>query len=90
MRALRVSQALIRSFCSTAQRNRVENRVPEKQKIFQVAAQWAGLVEDNGLPVYLKGGRNDNILYLVTMVLTMGGTAYSLYFLAWAACPHKK
>ncbi|XP_012881729.1 PREDICTED: cytochrome c oxidase subunit 7A1, mitochondrial isoform X2 [Dipodomys ordii] len=81
MRALRVSQALIRSFCSTAQRNRVENRVPEKQKIFQ---------EDNGLPVYLKGGRNDNILYLVTMVLTMGGTAYSLYFLAWAACPHKK
>ncbi|KAM4825461.1 cytochrome c oxidase subunit 7A1, mitochondrial isoform 2-T3 [Thomomys bottae] len=60
MRALR---ALIRFF-STAQRNTFENRVRENQKLFQ---------ENNDVPVYLKGGRNDNILYLVTMTLTMGG-----------------
>ncbi|XP_048185922.1 cytochrome c oxidase subunit 7A1, mitochondrial [Perognathus longimembris pacificus] len=75
-----VSQALVRSF-STARRSRLENRVPEKQKLFQ---------EDNGLPVHLKGGATDNILYNLTMALTMGGTAYSLYFLAWAAFSQKK
>lgn len=63
MRALRVSQALVRSFSSTA-RNRLENRVAEKQKLFQ---------EDNGLPVHLKGGATDNILYRVTMTLCLGG-----------------
>ncbi|XDB59935.1 hypothetical protein AB1E18_013320 [Capra hircus] len=80
MRALRVSQALVRSFSSTA-RNRLENRVAEKQKLFQ---------EDNGLPVHLKGGATDNILYRVTMTLCLGGTLYSLYCLGWASFPHKK
>ncbi|CAI9161707.1 unnamed protein product [Rangifer tarandus platyrhynchus] len=80
MRALRVSQALVRSFSSTA-RNRFENRVAEKQKLFQ---------EDNGLPVHLKGGATDNILYRVTMTLCLGGTLYSLYCLGWASFPHKK
>lgn len=63
MRALRVSQALIRSFSSTA-RNRFENRVAEKQKLFQA---------DNDLPVHLKGGGTDNILYRLTMTLCLGG-----------------
>ncbi|EPY81222.1 hypothetical protein CB1_000743001 [Camelus ferus] len=58
-----VSQALVRSFSSTA-RKRFENRVPEKQKLFQ---------EDNDLPVHLKGGATDNILYRVTMTLCLGG-----------------
>uniref|UniRef100_A0A8D0JMJ0 Cytochrome c oxidase subunit 7A1, mitochondrial n=1 Tax=Sus scrofa TaxID=9823 RepID=A0A8D0JMJ0_PIG len=58
-----VSQALVRSFSSTA-RNRLENRVAEKQKIFQA---------DNDLPVHLKGGATDNILYRVTMTLCLGG-----------------
>ncbi|ELR47260.1 Cytochrome c oxidase subunit 7A1, mitochondrial, partial [Bos mutus] len=75
-----VSQALVRSFSSTA-RNRFENRVAEKQKLFQ---------EDNGLPVHLKGGATDNILYRVTMTLCLGGTLYSLYCLGWASFPHKK
>lgn len=75
-----VSQALVRSFSSTA-RNRLENRVAEKQKLFQ---------EDNGLPVHLKGGATDNILYRVTMTLCLGGTLYSLYCLGWASFPHKK
>ncbi|XP_012630405.2 cytochrome c oxidase subunit 7A1, mitochondrial [Microcebus murinus] len=80
MRALRVSQALVRSFSSTA-RNRFENRVREKQKLFQA---------DNDLPVHLKGGATDNLLYRLTMGLCLGGTAYSLYFLGWASFPHNK
>uniref|UniRef100_G1L2I3 Cytochrome c oxidase subunit 7A1, mitochondrial n=2 Tax=Ailuropoda melanoleuca TaxID=9646 RepID=G1L2I3_AILME len=80
MRGLRVSQALVRSFSSTA-RNRFQNRVAEKQKLFQA---------DNDLPVHLKGGGTDNILYRVTMGLCVGGTAYSLYCLGWASFPHKK
>ncbi|XP_011381845.1 cytochrome c oxidase subunit 7A1, mitochondrial isoform X2 [Pteropus medius] len=80
MRALRVSQTLMRSFSSTT-RNRLENRVAEKQKLFQ---------EDNDLPVHLKGGGTDNILYRLTMALCLGGTVYSLYCLGWASFPHKK
>ncbi|KAM5236334.1 cytochrome c oxidase subunit 7A1, mitochondrial [Ctenodactylus gundi] len=80
MRALRVSQALIRSFSSTAQ-HLFQNRVAEKQKLFQ---------ENNDLPVHLKGGTADSLLYRLTMVLTLGGTAYSLYCLGWASFPHKK
>uniref|UniRef100_A0A673V1B9 Cytochrome c oxidase subunit 7A1, mitochondrial n=2 Tax=Suricata suricatta TaxID=37032 RepID=A0A673V1B9_SURSU len=80
MRALRVSQALVRSFSSTS-RNRFENRVAEKQKIFQA---------DNDLPVHLKGGATDNILYRLTMGLCLGGTVYSLYCLGRASFPHKK
>ncbi|XP_015454019.1 cytochrome c oxidase subunit 7A1, mitochondrial [Pteropus alecto] len=63
MRALRVSQTLMRSFSSTT-RNRLENRVAEKQKLFQ---------EDNDLPVHLKGGGTDNVLYRLTMALCLGG-----------------
>lgn len=75
-----VSQALVRSFSSTA-RNRFENRVAEKQKVFQA---------DNDLPVHLKGGATDNILYRLTMGLCLGGTVYSLYCLGWASFPHNK
>ncbi|XP_006982084.1 cytochrome c oxidase subunit 7A1, mitochondrial [Peromyscus maniculatus bairdii] len=80
MRALRVSQALIRPFSSSA-RSHLENRVAEKQKLFQA---------DNDLPVHLKGGAMDSALYRLTMALTLGGTAYSLYCLGWASFPHKK
>lgn len=55
--------------------------MPEKQKLFQA---------DNDLPVHLKGGATDSVLYRVTMALTLGGTAYCLYCLGWAAFPHKK
>ncbi|EHH29957.1 hypothetical protein EGK_10517, partial [Macaca mulatta] len=72
-----VSRALIRSFSSPA-RNRFQNRVPEKQKLFQ---------EDNDIPLYLKGGFVDNILYRVTMALGLGGSVYSLYCLGWASFP---
>lgn len=58
-----VSQALVRSFSSST-RSHLENRVAEKQKLFQA---------DNDLPVHLKGGGMDNVLYRLTMTLTLGG-----------------
>ncbi|XP_012598613.1 cytochrome c oxidase subunit 7A2, mitochondrial [Microcebus murinus] len=66
---------------STASRRHFENKVPEKQKLFQ---------EDDGIPVHLKGGVADAILYRLTMVLTVGGTAYAIYQLAVASFPKKQ
>ncbi|XP_012586023.1 PREDICTED: cytochrome c oxidase subunit 7A1, mitochondrial [Condylura cristata] len=63
MRVQRVSQALFRAFSSTS-RTHMANRVAEKQKLFQA---------DNDLPVHLKGGGADNILYRLTMALVTGG-----------------
>ncbi|VFV29126.1 cytochrome c oxidase subunit [Lynx pardinus] len=66
---------------STASRRQIENKVPEKQKLFQ---------EDNGIPVHLKGGIADALLYRATMMLTVGGTAYAIYQLAMASFPKKQ
>ncbi|KAF5901975.1 cytochrome c oxidase subunit 7A2, mitochondrial-like, partial [Clarias magur] len=49
-----------RAFNTTARE--MKNRVPEKQKIFQA---------DNGLPVHIKGGTTDMLLYRITMTLTV-------------------
>lgn len=66
---------------STASRRQLENKVAEKQKLFQ---------EDNGIPVHLKGGIGDAFLYRATMILTVGGTAYTIYQLAVASLPKKQ
>nr|XP_009938457.1 PREDICTED: cytochrome c oxidase subunit 7A2, mitochondrial [Opisthocomus hoazin] len=66
---------------STASRRQFENRVAEKQKLFQ---------EDNGIPVHLKGGVMDSLLYKVTMGLTVFGTAYVIYELLVASMPKKQ
>ncbi|XP_038617121.1 cytochrome c oxidase subunit 7A2, mitochondrial [Tachyglossus aculeatus] len=66
---------------STASRRQFENKVREKQKLFQ---------EDNGIPVHLKGGVADALLYRATMVLTVGGTIYALYLLGVASMPKKQ
>ncbi|NWV86012.1 CX7A2 oxidase, partial [Dasyornis broadbenti] len=65
---------------STASRRQYVNRVPEHQKLFQ---------EDNGLPVHLKGGAKDGLLYRTTMGLTVFGTGYALYFLLLSSMPKK-
>ncbi|XP_007491935.1 cytochrome c oxidase subunit 7A1, mitochondrial [Monodelphis domestica] len=82
MRGLLVSgsRALFRSFSSSS-RNFFENRVAEKQKLFQ---------ENNDLPVYLKGGTGDQLLFTITMTMSVVGTGYCLFFLTWASFPHKK
>ncbi|XP_017260194.1 cytochrome c oxidase subunit 7A2, mitochondrial [Kryptolebias marmoratus] len=75
-----VRQAARRSFSGSARRQ-LENKVPEKQKLFQ---------EDNGLPIHLKGGGTDALLYRGTMALTVLGVGYSLYELLKASFPQKK
>ncbi|XP_036602387.1 cytochrome c oxidase subunit 7A1, mitochondrial [Trichosurus vulpecula] len=82
MRGLLVShcRTLIRPFSSST-RNNFVNKVAEKQKLFQ---------ENNDLPVHLKGGGTDNLLYKITMALSLGGASYSLYCLGWASFPHNK
>uniref|UniRef100_A0A8C5JNV0 Cytochrome c oxidase subunit 7A2, mitochondrial n=1 Tax=Junco hyemalis TaxID=40217 RepID=A0A8C5JNV0_JUNHY len=64
---------------STASR-RLVNRVSENQKIFQ---------EDNGLPVHLKGGAKDSMLYRTTAGLTLFGTMYTVYYLLVSSMPKK-
>ncbi|XP_018542669.1 cytochrome c oxidase subunit 7A1, mitochondrial [Lates calcarifer] len=76
---LKVPVLASRAFSSSARK--LKNRVPEAQKLFQ---------EDNGLPVHLKGGTQDVLLYRITMTLTMAGTCYSLWWLFTASMPQKK
>nr|XP_005491212.1 cytochrome c oxidase subunit 7A2, mitochondrial [Zonotrichia albicollis] len=64
---------------NTASR-RLVNRVSENQKIFQ---------EDNGLPVHLKGGAKDSMLYRTTAGLTLFGTMYAVYYLLVSSMPKK-
>ncbi|XP_036352244.1 cytochrome c oxidase subunit 7A2, mitochondrial-like [Ochotona princeps] len=66
---------------NTASRRHIENEVLEKQKLF---------LEDNGIPVHLKGGVADALLYRATMVLAVGGTAYTIYQLTMASFPKKQ
>uniref|UniRef100_A0A3Q0QZ57 Cytochrome c oxidase subunit 7A2, mitochondrial n=1 Tax=Amphilophus citrinellus TaxID=61819 RepID=A0A3Q0QZ57_AMPCI len=46
--------------------------------------------EDNGVPVHLKGGTADVLLYRATMALTVVGVGYVLFELVKAAFPQKK
>ena len=75
-----LSIRLLRGPLSTASHRQFENKVPEKQNLFQ---------EDNRIPVHLKGGIADALLYRATMILTVGGMAYVMYDLAVASF-HKK
>ncbi|XP_040901553.1 cytochrome c oxidase subunit 7A1, mitochondrial isoform X2 [Toxotes jaculatrix] len=76
---LKVPVLASRAFSSSARQMR--NRVPEAQKLFQ---------EDNGLPVHIKGGTLDVLLYRATMTIALTGTCYSLYWLFTASMPQKK
>ncbi|KAJ3610906.1 hypothetical protein NHX12_022996 [Muraenolepis orangiensis] len=57
------------------------NKVLELQKFFQKA---------DGLPVHLKRGVMDKMLYRTTMGLTIGGAIYVLVFLYKATQPSNK
>ncbi|CAG5866272.1 unnamed protein product [Menidia menidia] len=71
---------LSRRTVSTTARRQLDNTVKEKQKLFQ---------EDNGMPIHLKGGSKDALLYRATMTLTVFGSAYVVYELFTAAMPKK-
>ncbi|NXW74082.1 COX7R oxidase, partial [Hirundo rustica] len=57
------------------------NNVPDLQKVFQ---------RSDGLPVHLKRGYPDRMLYRTTMALTIGGTFYCLIALYIASQPKTK
>ncbi|XP_054474640.1 cytochrome c oxidase subunit 7A2, mitochondrial [Anoplopoma fimbria] len=73
-------QQVARRTISSSARRQVENKVPQNQKLFQ---------EDNGLPIHLKGGTADAVLYRTTMALTILGAGYVVYELVTAAFPKK-
>ncbi|KAM7395885.1 hypothetical protein PAMA_007250 [Pampus argenteus] len=75
-----LQQVARRSFSGSARRQ-IENKVRQNQKLFQ---------EDNGIPVHLKGGTADVLLYRATMVLTVLGAGYAVYELVMASFPQKK
>ncbi|NXD91647.1 COX7R oxidase, partial [Chaetorhynchus papuensis] len=58
-----------------------KNKVPDLQKVFQ---------RSDGLPVHLKRGVPDRLLYRTTMALTIGGTIYCLVALYIASQPKNK
>ncbi|KAM6138150.1 cytochrome c oxidase subunit 7A2-like, mitochondrial isoform 2-T2 [Phoenicopterus ruber ruber] len=58
-----------------------KNKVPDLQKLFQKA---------DGLPVHLKRGVPDKLLYRTTMALTIGGTIYCLVALYMASLPRNQ
>uniref|UniRef100_A0A8C1FH97 Cytochrome c oxidase subunit 7A1, mitochondrial n=1 Tax=Cyprinus carpio carpio TaxID=630221 RepID=A0A8C1FH97_CYPCA len=59
----------------------MKNKVPDRQKVF---------LEDNGLPVHIKGGSTDVLLYRLTMTITLAGTGFSCYWLLFACMPKSK
>ncbi|XP_074548500.1 cytochrome c oxidase subunit 7A2, mitochondrial-like [Halichoeres trimaculatus] len=71
---------LSRRTISSSARRQIDNTVKDKQKLFQ---------EDNGMPIHLKGGTKDALLYRGTMVLTVFGSGYVVYELFTAAMPKK-
>ncbi|XP_073529250.1 cytochrome c oxidase subunit 7A2, mitochondrial [Phyllobates terribilis] len=78
LQALRqISQRTI----SSSSRRSLPNKVAEKQKIFQ---------EDNGLPVHLKAGTGDFLLYRLTMAITVFGSAYAVFEIFKASFPKKQ
>ncbi|XP_051265211.1 cytochrome c oxidase subunit 7A2, mitochondrial-like [Dicentrarchus labrax] len=74
-----IQKVALRSFSSSVRRQ-LDNKVPQKQKLFQ---------ENDGIPIHLKGGTADALLYRTTMALTILGTGYVVYELVKAAFPKK-
>ena len=72
---LALHQIIQRAIISASLR-KFEDKSPEKQKMFQ---------EDNGIPVHLKRGIADALLYRATMIPTVGGMAYAVYQLVVAS-----
>ncbi|NQE51935.1 cytochrome c oxidase subunit VIIa family protein, partial [Herbaspirillum rubrisubalbicans] len=76
---LSVPRLASRAFSTTVRQ--MKNKVPDKQKVF---------LEDNGLPVHIKGGSTDVLLYRLTMTITIAGTGFSGYWLLLACMPRRK
>nr|XP_023664240.1 cytochrome c oxidase subunit 7A2, mitochondrial-like [Paramormyrops kingsleyae] len=67
-----------RPLCTSAGRQ-TGNKVPLNQRALQ----------DSAMPVHLKGGSGDTLLYRLTMGLTVLGSGYVIYELVKATLPKK-
>ncbi|XP_032070750.1 cytochrome c oxidase subunit 7A2, mitochondrial [Thamnophis elegans] len=67
-RTLWAVRQVARNPINFASRRQVASKIAEKQKHFQ---------EDNGVPVHLKNGMPDALLYRITMALSVVGLAIS-------------
>ncbi|KAK6295737.1 hypothetical protein J4Q44_G00334500, partial [Coregonus suidteri] len=76
---LKLPRLATRAFSTTTKQ--MKNKVPDHQKLFQA---------DNGLPVHIKGGTTDVLLYRLTMTITLAGTGYSLFWILCACQPKGK
>ncbi|XP_034287774.1 cytochrome c oxidase subunit 7A2, mitochondrial [Pantherophis guttatus] len=79
-RTLLTVRQVAQSPINFASRRQLANRIVEKQKHFQ---------EDNGLPVHLKNGMPDALLYRTTMALCLVGIGYVFYNLYEIGKPKK-
>ncbi|KAM7376531.1 hypothetical protein PAMP_006258 [Pampus punctatissimus] len=73
-------QQLSRRTIASGACRQIANTVKGKQKLFQ---------ENNGMPIHLKGGLKDILLYRATMTLTVFGFGFVVYELCSAATPKK-
>ncbi|XP_044265789.1 cytochrome c oxidase subunit 7A1, mitochondrial-like isoform X2 [Tribolium madens] len=73
-RSLALGRLLVREFSKTAPRS-TEQVSPKFHKLKQIQQKFG--VEDN-VPVYLKGGAGDKILYAATLAITAVGLGMSL------------
>lgn len=72
-------------FASSCELRRVFRDVKDLVSVVSVLLQTA-----DGVPVHLKRGYPDRLLYRTTMALTVGGALYCLVALYFAAQPNRK
>ncbi|KAM6221778.1 cytochrome c oxidase subunit 7A2-like, mitochondrial isoform 1-T1 [Rhynchocyon petersi] len=72
------------------------NKVPELQRVFQslflptILCSILSFQKSDGVPIHLKRGLPDQMLYRTTLALTLGGTVYCLIALYKASQPRNK
>ncbi|KAM6428472.1 cytochrome c oxidase subunit 7A1, mitochondrial [Liasis olivaceus] len=74
-------RSLLSLRCFTTSARQLKNKVPEYQKLFQA---------DNDLPVHLKRGSTDVVLYRITMAIATLATSYAVYSLYLLGKPKKQ
>ncbi|KAK7067605.1 hypothetical protein SK128_026814 [Halocaridina rubra] len=84
---MNTTRALVRTLTTTAARNANTEVHPGYQKI-RAKMQYYQI--DNGVPIHLKGGPFDRMLYLTTIALNGVGLFMCLHFFYTNAFPKKK
>ncbi|CAI5684664.1 unnamed protein product [Oreochromis niloticus] len=69
---------------------RLRTKCPRNRRCSSSGSSNEDTSEDNGMPVHLKGGSGDALLYRTTMALTVLGVGYVLFELVKASFPQKK